>query len=64
MVGSPRRLGQQQGVTFRPSTTPIRSRDRREVDDLGTAQRFEEGLEAAPDEAAQLAAVDLDLADS
>jgi len=64
MVGSAEEVGSAAGVTFRPSTTPIRSRDRREGEDLGTAQRFEERLEAAPDEAAQLAAVDLDLTDS
>jgi hypothetical protein len=63
-LGTSSWLGQQNGVTFRPSTAPLQRRDRREIEDLGTAKRFEEWLEAAADEAAQLAAVDLDLADS
>lgn len=50
--------------TLRPSIAPFQRWDRREGDDLGTAQRFEEWLEAATDQAGQPAAIDLDLANA
>jgi hypothetical protein len=49
--------------TLGSSVAPFQRGDRREGDDLGTAQRFEEWLEAATDQAGQPTAVDLDLAD-
>src|SRR3954471_5406725 len=49
--------------TLRPSIAPFQRWERREGDDLATAQRLDEWLEAAMHQARELAAVDLHPAD-
>src|SRR3954454_21215727 len=50
--------------TLRPSIAPFQRWERGERDDLRTAQRLEEWLEAATHQAGELVAADRDLADT
>src|SRR5438067_13308913 len=57
-------VGRSKRLTLQPSTTSLVRRNRREADHLIAAQRFEERLKAATNQAAHPAVDDLHVADT